>query len=72
MKFKGLLLIFIILLITLVSISSVCAYDSSEIDNSQLLSDDSSLDVQSNFQDNNLTGGNVIVVDDFTKYKLPD
>ena len=64
MKFKGLLLIFIILLITLVSISSVCAYDSSEIDNSQLLSDDSSLDVQSNFHDNNLTGGNVIVVGD--------
>lgn len=64
MKFKEILLIFMVLLIALLSASSVCASQAGEINDTQLLSDDLSLDVQSTFQEGNLSDGNVIVVED--------
>ena len=65
MKFKKILFIFFVLLITFVAISSVCAADADNFNNTGLLSDDLSDDIQAISQSSdNLLSGNVIVVEE--------
>ena len=65
MKFKEVILLFIVLLITLISISSVTAMNTNDINNTGLLSDDSSVAYDSlSIQENQiLESGKEIIVD---------